>query len=241
MTFTVIVPARLESSRLPGKALANLNGKPMIVHVLEQAAASGASRVVAATDSDQIIAAVTAAGFEAVHTGPCDNGSARVAAAVASLGIDGVVINLQGDLPAIDPNLITAVGQHVAKEGCSCCTAAALISDELAADPNVVKVVLDNNNRALFFSRAPIPYQRNKTNATANQRLGHIGIYAFAPGQITQIPQLTSCSLEHSESLEQLRWLWHGWRIDVIQTPTFHHGIDTPAELEVARRSFAAN
>ena len=233
--FCVVIPARMGSTRLPGKALADIGGRPMVVRVAERAAASGAARVVVATDGKEIAAAAEAAGFEACVTGECDSGTARVAQAAETLGLSGVVVNLQGDEPGTDPGLVAEVAREAASGGCEAATAAAGITDEESEDPDTVKVVADEKGRALYFSRAPIPARRG----AGPPRLGHIGIYAFAPGRVAEAGSLPATELERSEGLEQLRWLWHGWRISVVRAKGFSHGVDTERDLEKARRAHA--
>lgn len=238
MNFTVVVPARLAATRLPGKSLADICGKPMIVHVLERARQTGAARVIAAIDSASIAAAVTAAGFEVAMTGECATGTERVAQAARQLGIDGVIVNLQGDEPEVDPDLVRAVAQRAATGDCACATAAAPITTATAADPHVVKVVVTASGQAALFSRAPIPHCQPPAQA---EYLGHMGIYAFAPGRLERTLALKTCELETVERLEQLRWLWHDWPIAVIRASSFSRGIDTEADLAAARQRLQAN
>lgn len=239
MSFNVIVPARLAATRLPDKPLADLAGKPMIVRVLDQAAASGAARVVAATDSSALATVVKDAGHEVAMTGKHPSGSARVAAAAAQLDLlDQVNINLQGDLPEIDPQLIAAIAAEVATDTCDCATVAAPIGAKEAADPHLVKVVVEHQSRALYFSRAQIPFARDPAHVP--RLLGHVGVYAFGKGKLKYVSDMKPSPLEASEALEQLTWLWAGWRIAVVQTETFVHGIDTPADLAAARSRLAA-
>ena len=237
MQFTVIVPARLASTRLPNKPLAKLAGKPILLHVLQRAHESGAQRVIAATDAPQLAELAIDAGFEAELTGTCSNGTARTAQAAAQLGLDGVIVNLQGDEPAIDPAVIRQVAQLAGDGSCACATAAAPITAAQAADANIVKVVLRSDATAAYFSRAALPHARAATDTVAY--LGHIGIYAFAPGKLAQTQQLTPCPWEQIENLEQLRWLWHGWTIAAIPAANFCHGIDTEADLAAAQAGFA--
>lgn len=228
MTFSAVVPARLGSTRLPDKPLADIGGTPMVVHVLMRAREAGAGRVVCATDSQRIADAAGEAGFEAALTGECASGTERVARAAESLGLEGVVVNLQGDEPDIDPRLIADVARRAQEGGCQCATAAGPIDAGMAGDPHVVKVVVGADGRALYFSRSAIPHG-------AREFLGHIGIYAFAPGLLAGTLDLAPAGLERAERLEQLRWLWHGWRIDVVVADRFSRGIDTPAELAEAQ------
>lgn len=234
MSFTVVVPARLAATRLPNKPLADLGGQPMLVRVLEQAQLSGACRVIAATDADEIVHVVTKAGFEAVRTPACANGTERVAQAAKLLKLDGVIVNLQGDVPSIDPQLIATVAERAAENDCDCATAAGGIEAELATSTSVVKVVCDHKQQAMYFSRTPIP-----SAAPIATYLGHIGIYAFAPGKLHATLTLPPCGLEEVERLEQLRWLWHGWNIAVVTAEKFFQGIDTPADLAAAEATYS--
>ncbi len=234
--FTVIVPVRLASTRLPDKPLAEIGGKPILLHVLQRAREADAERIVVATDAPQLVKLATEAGFEAVLTGPCANGTERAAQAAAKLEIKGIIVNLQGDEPAIDPAVIRAVAQRSCDGHCDCATAAAPISRAQAASPDNVKVVLRGDGTAACFSRAPIPFFR--VEQSTETHLGHIGLYAFAPGKLAQSQQLPPCEWEQTELLEQLRWLWHGWSIATIVTPKYCHGIDTPDDLQAARENF---
>ena len=239
MSFSVVVPARQGSTRLPGKPLALIAGKPMLLHTLERAAASGAARVVAATDSEEVIQVASDAGFEAHITGECDSGSERVAMVAKKLGLDGVVVNLQCDEPEADPGLIAKVGERAGRGDCDCATAAAPIGESEAQSPDVVKVVTDQDGIALYFSRAVIPSQRDAGNERPSPVLGHVGIYAFAAGKVESILEMERSRLEICERLEQLSWLWNGWRIAVVGAGSFTHGVDTPEDLESANARLA--
>ena len=206
----------------------------MLLHTLERAAASGAARVVAATDSKEIIQVAIDAGFEAHITGKCDSGSERVAIAAKNLSLDGVVVNLQCDEPEADPELIAKVGERAGRGDCDCTTAAAPIGESVAQSPDVVKVVTDQEEFALYFSRAVIPSQRDAGHERPSPILGHVGIYAFAPGKVESILEMKPSHLELCERLEQLSWLWNGWRIAVVDAGSFTHGVDTPQDLEAA-------
>ena len=249
MTFTVLVPARLASTRLPGKPLADIGGLPMIVRVAQRAALSAARRVVVAADHADIVAACAAHGVEAILTRDDHaTGSDRLAQACELLGLDGddLVVNVQGDEPLLDPSLIDACAATLAQHpDCVMSTAAHAIDtlDELD-NPNVVKVVLDAAGRALYFSRAPIPWWRDaRASGTAPisvpAPLRHIGLYAYHAGFLRRFPQLAMSPLEHIEALEQLRVLWHGQRIAVHVSDTRPGpGVDTPADLERVRALF---
>lgn len=251
MGFTVLIPARLASTRLPAKPLADIAGLPMVVRVAQRAALSKASRVVVATDSERILQACQQHGVQAVLTrADHPTGSDRLAEACALLGLDGQdrIVNVQGDEPLIDPALIQACADVLdARSDCVMSTAAHAIDS--AADfgnPNVVKVVTDAQGRALYFSRAPIPWWRDApapaTPATgAGTPLRHIGIYGYRAGFLRRFPQLAVSPLETVESLEQLRVLWHGERIAVhlaAQVPGA--GVDTPEDLARVRRLLGA-
>ena len=249
MTFTVLVPARLASTRLPGKPLADLGGLPMIVRVAQRAALSEASRVVVAADHPDIIDACSAHGVAAVLT-RVDHatGSDRLAEACVLLGLDGadLVVNVQGDEPLIDPGLIDACAALLAQQpDCVMSTAAHAIDTlEELDNPNVVKVVLDAAGRALYFSRAPIPWWRDARASGAlpiprEQPLRHIGLYAYQAGFLRRFPRLAASPLEQIEALEQLRVLWHGERIAVHVSETRPGaGVDTPDDLERVRALF---
>ena len=247
MSFSVLIPARLASSRLPRKPLADIAGLPMVVRVARQAQMSLASQVVVAADDAEILEACAAHGVAAVLT-RVDHatGSDRLAEACELLGLDGddVVVNVQGDEPLIEPALIDAVaGLLIARADCVVATAAHAVSDAAElANPNVVKVVCDREDRALYFSRAPIPWWRVGSTAASPgigsvAPLRHIGIYAFRAGFLRRFPSLEVSPLEAVESLEQLRVLWHGERIAVhrSQTPS-GIGVDTAEDLARVRQ-----
>ena len=251
MTFTVLVPARLGSTRLPGKPLADIGGLPMIVRVAQRAALSGARAVVVAADDPSIGRACRKHGIETVLTRTDHaTGSDRLAEACALLGLNGadVVVNVQGDEPLIEPSLIDACAALLGRSpDCVMSTAAHAIDDREELDnPHVVKVVLDANMRALYFSRAPIPWWRD---ARANGQspippqlapLRHIGVYGYHAGFLRRFPQLAASPLEAVEALEQLRVLWHGERIAVHVSDTRPGpGIDTPEDLARVRALFA--
>ena len=250
MSFSVLIPARLASTRLPDKPLADIAGQPMVVRVAQRAAASGAARVVVAADDLRIVRACEAAGVHAVLTRTDHlSGSDRLAEACTLLGLDGddVVVNVQGDEPLIDPALVRrCAGLLAARSDCVMSTAAHAI-DSLAdfTNPNVVKVVLDAADRALYFTRAPVPWWRdgNAQGVAALPQprpLRHIGLYGYRAGFLRGFPSLPPAPLEQLESLEQLRVLWHGHRIAVcIALEAPGAGVDTPEDLARVRAVFA--
>ncbi len=248
MTFTVIVPARLASTRLPNKPLADINGLPMIVRVARRAAVSKASRVVVATDSHEVRKACELHGVEAVMTRADHvSGSDRLAEACELLGLDGedLVVNVQGDEPLIAASMIDECADLLRQRPqCVMSTVAHALED--AADfvnPNVVKVVVDAHGLALYFSRAPIPWWRDSTAGAPKpgSALRHVGLYAYQAGFLRRFPSLTASPLEQIESLEQLRVLWHGERIAVhISTERPGPGVDTPDDLARVRALIAA-
>lgn len=247
MRFTVLIPARLASSRLPNKPLADINGIPMVVRVAQRALQSSALRTVVAADSTAIIDQCTAFGIQAVLTRiDHPSGSDRLAEAcdLLDLADDDIVVNVQGDEPLIDPALIDAVaGVLHQRPDCAMSTAAHFIGEHADwLNPNVVKVVLDRQQTALYFSRAPIPAVRDPAGKPWWQDRGlprplrHVGIYAYRVGFLRQYPQLSQAPMEQTESLEQLRALWHGYRIAVHVTQHAPGpGVDTPEDLERVR------
>ncbi len=252
MSFRVVIPARFASTRLPGKPLADIAGKPMVVRVAEAAVASGAAEVIVATDDERIEEAVRAHGHRAVMTrADHPSGTDRIAEVVDLLDWkdEAIVVNVQGDEPLIDPRLIGAVAAALASDDvASIATAAHRISD-LAEfmSPHVVKVVTAANGHALYFSRAPIPWHRDGL-AQPTERLPaqlvaqrHIGVYAYRASFLRRYRSLPPAPLEQWEALEQLRALWHGFHIRVIECA--HPpapGVDSPEDLERVRRLFAA-
>jgi 3-deoxy-manno-octulosonate cytidylyltransferase (CMP-KDO synthetase) len=250
MNCTILIPARLASTRLPGKPLADLGGLPMIVRVAQRCATAGARDVVVATDAPEVAAACTAHGVRVVLTrADHATGSDRLAEACELLGLDGddIVVNVQGDEPLIDVALIAACAQGLVQQpDCVMSTAAhAIDSVEEFVNPNVVKVVCDAAGRALYFSRAPLPWWRdgNANGITALPTtpapLRHIGIYGYRAGFLRRFPTLSASPIEQVESLEQLRVLWHGERIAVHVSDTRPGpGVDTPEDLERVRRHF---
>lgn len=247
MSFTVLIPSRLASSRLPNKPLADICGLPMVVRVARQARKSAASRVVVAADSAAIVQACAAHGIEAVLTREDHpSGSDRLAEACTLLGLDGsdMVVNVQGDEPLIDPALIDAVAQVLANAPSASMGTAAhpIATREDYLNPNVVKVVCNAQGLAQYFSRAPIPFHRDQASVqwwdghSHFAPLRHVGIYAYRAGFLRSFPQLTPAPTEQVESLEQLRALWHGHAIAVQITHNAPGvGVDTPEDLERVR------
>ena len=258
--FTVLIPARMASSRLPNKPLADIGGAPMVVQVARRAMQSGASRSVVAADDQRIVDACQAHGVQAILTRvDHPSGSDRLAEACEQLGLSGedIVVNVQGDEPLIDPLLIDAVARILSERtDASMGTAAhGIDSYEDYVNPNVVKVVLDAQGLAHYFSRAPIPFARDCAPGTAWWKeqeknlpaaasgltpLRHVGIYSYRARFLKQFPQLPPAPTETLEALEQLRALWHGHRIAVhITAHAPGPGVDTPADLERVRALFA--
>jgi 3-deoxy-manno-octulosonate cytidylyltransferase (CMP-KDO synthetase) len=238
LKFSVIIPARYASTRFPGKPLADLAGKPMVVRVCERAAKSGAAAVHVATDDRRIAQAVERAGFAAVMTSADHaSGTDRVAEAAKKLKLKDhhVVVNVQGDEPLISPRLIRQVGTLLEKRrDASVATACHAIHDAAAlVNPNVVKVVLDAAGFALYFSRSQIPYPR-EPGASCYR---HAGIYGYRAGFLQKYTRLKPAPLERSEALEQLRVLWYGYRVAVaVSKADIPPGVDTPQDLDAVRR-----
>lgn len=252
--FRIVIPARFASTRLPAKPLADIGGKPMIVRVLERVRGAGAAEVLVATDHEGVRDAVTAAGGVVVMTHPDHpSGTDRLAevAALRGWSDDDIVVNVQGDEPLIDTALVATVAQALGADlDAAIATAAHPVSDAAELfNPNVVKVVCDAAGRALYFSRAPIPWARDAWGDAAGRAsvpaglpvLRHVGLYAYRAGFLRRYAGLAPAPLEHWEALEQLRALWHGYRIHVCElahAPAA--GVDTAEDLERVRRLFAS-
>ena len=269
--FHVVIPARHASTRLPGKLLLLISGKPMVVRVAEQAAQSGAQQIWIATDHHAIANVVREHGFKACLTKDSHaSGTDRIAEVVEQQGWpdDTIVVNVQGDEPLMPPALIHAVAEHLhTHPECAIATACHAIHDETSMrNPNIVKTVLDKNGNALYFSRAPIPYPRDAFRVLPSSAgrddcpsspkggdventvlpkdlpvLRHIGIYAYRAGFLRAYGQLAPAAIENFEALEQLRALYHGYKIGVViakQTPP--GGVDTEQDLHAARQIFDA-
>jgi 3-deoxy-manno-octulosonate cytidylyltransferase (CMP-KDO synthetase) len=240
--FHVVIPARYASTRFPGKPLADLGGKPMVVQVCERARASGARSVTVATDDERIFKAVGDAGHRALMTRAAHpSGTDRIAEAATALGLaaEDVVVNVQGDEPLIDPGLIRDVAAVLERNReASMSTACHPIHDDASlGNPNVVKVVLDAAGYALYFSRSRIPFPRVPGGAAGIPCYRHAGIYGYRNGFLQRFAGLAVSPIEKTEALEQLRALWHGYRIAVaVSTAEIPPGVDTPQDLEVVRR-----
>lgn len=251
MGFVVLIPARLASTRLPGKPLADIGGLPMVVRVAQRAALSGATQVVVAGDDPRIVQACTAHGVQALLTrSDHASGSDRLAEACELLGLDGdqVVVNVQGDEPLIDPQLIRDCAELLRRRSDCVMSTAAHPIDALAdyLDPNIVKVVLDAQGLALYFSRAPIPWRRDGGSADRPSlpqkpaALRHVGLYAYRAAFLRAFPTLPPAEIEGTEALEQLRVLWHGKRIAVhVSAQAPGTGVDTPQDLQRVRALFS--
>lgn len=248
--YTAIIPARMASTRLPGKPLLDIAGVPMVVRVAQRAAASGADRAVVACDDAAIASVCAQHGVEALMTrADHASGSDRLAEAAELLRLadDALVVNVQGDEPLIEPALIDAVAQQLADAPwADMASACHLISDAAEiSNPNVVKVVLAKDQRALYFSRSGIPFDRDGSEVSEVSELSpcyyrHVGIYAYRVGFLKAFPQLQAAPCEQAESLEQLRALWHGHQIamHICAADTVAIGVDTAEDLERVRKLF---
>jgi 3-deoxy-manno-octulosonate cytidylyltransferase (CMP-KDO synthetase) len=252
MRFVAIIPARMASTRLPRKPLADIAGKPMVVRVAERAAQSAAARVVVACDDTEIFDAAKQHGIEAVMTRvDCANGTERLAEACSRLALadDDIVVNVQGDEPLIAPHTIDACARTLSNAGdCEIATAAHAITEAAEFfNPNVVKVVCNAQQEALYFSRAPMPWARDAfaqsrdTLPATLPALRHVGLYAYRVRFLKRYATLAPTPCEQAESLEQLRALEHGVRIAVLRLDAAPApGVDTPEDLHRVRALFAA-
>ena len=250
MRFVVVIPARYASARLPGKPLADIAGKPMVVHVADRARESGAHEVIVATDDQRIQQAVAKHGHQALMTRPDHpSGTDRIAeiAAVRGWPDELIVVNAQGDEPRMPSQLLRSVAEQLAAHSdaaiATACHRVHAASEMF--DTNAVKVVLDQQGYAIYFSRAPIPYARDAfKTSTSNLPRGlpayrHLGLYAYRCSFLKIYSTLAPAAIEQFESLEQLRALWHGYRISVVVTDQAPDpGVDTPEDLENMRRVF---
>jgi 3-deoxy-manno-octulosonate cytidylyltransferase (CMP-KDO synthetase) len=245
--FTVVIPARFQSTRLPAKALADIAGKPMVLRVVDQARLSDATRVLVATDDARIAQVCRDAGVDCMMTSAAHpSGTDRIAEVAEKLGLsaDSVIVNVQGDEPLIPPAVINQVAENlVARPDTGICTLFASIADETEFfNPNAVKLVTDDTGRVLYFSRAPIPWPRegaDQTSLALAKR--HIGLYAYRVAVLQQFTRWPPAAMEQVEKLEQLRAMSHGTLIhaDPCVEP-IPAGVDTPDDLEAVRRVFAA-
>ncbi|MFP1867928.1 3-deoxy-manno-octulosonate cytidylyltransferase [Lonsdalea quercina] len=244
MTFTVIIPARFASSRLPGKPLADINGKPMVIHVMERAQESGAERVIVATDHPDVEQVVRQAGGEVCLTRPDHNsGTERLAEVIERYRLpdDEIIVNIQGDEPMIPPVIVRQVAENLAGSRAGMATLAVpIVGSEDVFNPNAVKVVRDAEGYALYFSRAPIPWDRERfaqsKDNVGDHFLRHIGIYAYRAGFVRRYVSWAPSELEKIELLEQLRVLWYGEKIHVDVAKAIPSvGVDTPEDLERVR------
>ncbi len=247
MHFTVIIPARYASTRLPRKPLLDIAGKPMIQHVWEKARQAGASRVIVATDHAEIAQVVTAFGGEICLTSDKHNsGTERLAEVIEKTGIDDkeIIVNIQGDEPLIPPIIVAQVAENLDRHQVNMATLGVkLETREELFNPNVVKAIADKNGMALYFSRATIPFGRDRfpqcddTFIRQHNYLRHIGIYAYRAGFIKQYVAWEPTQLEQLESLEQLRALWHGEKIHIeLAKAAPQVGVDTAEDLERVRQ-----
>lgn len=252
MTFRVVIPARFASTRLPGKPLADIAGQPMVVRVVEAAQQSGAAEVIVATDDHRVFDAVVAQGHAAIMTRADHvSGTDRLAevALLRGWADDEIVVNVQGDEPLIEPTLVAEVARALQndREAAIATAAHAITAIEDFLNPNVVKVVTTANHRALYFSRAPIPWHRDGLAARRDvlpaemQPHRHIGLYAYRVSFLKQYGQLAPAPIEQWESLEQLRALWYGFHIHVVDCAHAPHaGVDTLEDLWRVRAHYAA-
>jgi len=251
--FKVIIPARYASSRLPAKPLADLAGKPMVVRVMERALAAGAAEVWVATDHEDVAEAVRAAGGQALMTrADHPSGTDRLGEVVDTLGWDdqAIVVNVQGDEPLIDPSIIVACARALADDAESAIATAAhtIHSLEDFLNPAVVKLISDVHGRAMYFSRAPIPWPRDAFAAGLPSRgkipawlkpARHVGLYAYRASFLRAYARLAPSPIESIEMLEQLRAIWHGYKIRVVMLDAAPAGgVDTPDDLARVRAIF---
>lgn len=247
MKFTVIIPARYASSRLPGKPLMDICGRPMIVRVVEQALQAGADRVVVATDDSRIEEACRDCGADVCMTSKDHNsGTERLSEVVEKLALkdDEIVVNVQGDEPLIPPENIRQVAELLDSSEAPMSTLCVPIEGEEVFNPNCVKVIFNHRHEAIYFSRAPIPYERDNFRAgnmeAKDGHARHLGIYAYRAGFIKEYVKMAPCALESIESLEQLRVMYYGYKIAVdyaLSDPQV--GVDTTEDLEKVREIFS--
>ena len=242
-SFIAVIPARLASTRLPNKPLADIAGKPMVVRVAERALASGASKVVVAVDDQSIFDACQAHGLNVMLTSnqhPTGTDRLGEVASRLNLNENDIVVNVQGDEPLIPAELITQVAQTLADHPEADIATAALAIDDLSEvnNPNVVKVAMSQSGQALYFSRAPIPFSRDPQKYQA-QCFRHIGMYAYKASFLKEFSKLAPAPIEEAESLEQLRAMWYGFKIQVLLTDAAPPpGVDTAEDLDRVRQIF---
>lgn len=237
-----VIPSRYAAQRFPGKPLTLISGKPMVQHVVQRCLeAKCFSRVVVATDDERIRAAVVAFGGEAVMTSPaCASGTDRVAEVAATLGLapEAVVINVQGDEPAVHPRALATLAEAFGDASVEMATLVRALKDEERGNPNVVKAVLDEAGNALYFSRAEVPFQRDAAGAPP-ERWAHLGLYGYRARVLQRLATLPPTRLEKTESLEQLRALGHGIRIACRVTPYESQAVDRPEDVPLAEAALA--
>jgi 3-deoxy-manno-octulosonate cytidylyltransferase (CMP-KDO synthetase) len=237
-----VIPSRYAAQRFPGKPLTLISGKPMVQHVMQRCLeASCFSRVVVATDDQRILAAVQALGGEAVMTSPtCASGTDRVAEVAAALGLapEAVVINVQGDEPAVHPKSLATLADAFLDSSVEMATLVRALKEDERTNPNVVKAVLDEAGNALYFSRADLPFQRDPSSAPP-ERWGHVGLYGYRARVLHRLSTLSPTRLEKTESLEQLRALGHGIRIACKVTPHESQAVDRPEDVPLAEAALA--
>lgn len=246
MSILAVIPARYASTRFPGKPLADRTGKPMIVHVIERVLQTQRiDRVIVATDDQRILDAVQAAGCEAMMTAvDHPNGTSRIAEVIEKLPEDEadaieMVVNVQGDEPDIEPGVIDALVEGLLADGEApmATLGAAFSEDEDPSNPNIVKLVVDQRGRAMYFSRSLIPFDRDGAGV---QPMKHPGLYAYRRDFLLKYVTLPATPMEQAEQLEQLRALEHGYDIAVIRADVQHHGIDTPEQYEAFVQRYLA-
>lgn len=234
MAATVVIPARYGSTRFPAKILASKTGKPLVQHVAERAKlASRVREVIVATDDARIVEALRPFGTRAVMTSPeHQSGTDRIAEVAQGLS-DDIIINVQGDEPEIEPEIINALIERLEQSSDDMATAATAFPDHAdVADPNLVKVVTDRDGRAIYFSRSPVPFWRDRTSGNPPAYYLHLGIYAYRREFLLQFSSWPPTPLEHAEKLEQLRALEHGRSIYVLTVARATHGIDTAEQYD---------
>ena len=232
--IVIVIPARYGSTRLPGKPLVQIAGRPMVQRVYERAQqAMGGSRVIVATDDERILKAVEVFGGEARMTRPDHKTGTERIAEVAAHTEGDVFVNVQGDEPLIHPNAIEAAVNALLEEPAAAIATLAvpIKTPSDIMDPNVVKTVLDFDGNALYFSRAPIPWVRDKGSYNVVRHLKHLGLYVFQRDALLEYPTLPPGELEHIEQLEQLRWMENGWKIRVAETEHDAVSVDVPGDV----------